>query len=61
MVGSLIQQNFGESLKNHGFGVYSVSKNKYKFEEVDNYRPYLNFKIKDIEDIEKEKERLTNK
>jgi len=61
MVGSLIQQNFGESLKNHGFGVYNVSKNEYKFEDVDNYSPYLNFKIKDIEDIEKEKERLTNK
>ena len=61
MIGSLIQQNFGESLKNHGFGVYNVSENKYEFEDVDNYRPYLNFKIKDIEDIEKEREKLTNK
>ena len=61
MVGSLIQQNFGESLKNHGFGVYSVSENEYKFEDVENHQPYLNFKIKDIEDIEKEREKLTNR
>ena len=41
--------------------MYNVSENKYEFEDVDNYRPYLNFKIKDIEDIEKEREKLTNK
>ena len=60
MVGSTIIQNFGESIKNHGYGMYKVSTEKYKFFSLDNPQPYLNFRIRDIEDIEKEKEILTN-
>jgi len=64
MVGSLIQQNFGESIKNHGYGLYNVSENNYKFFDVDNERLYLQFKItdiEDIEDIENGKEKLINR
>jgi len=60
MVGSTIIQNFGESIKNHGYGVYNVKKEKYKSFNLDNPQPYLNFMIKDIEDIENEKEILIN-
>ncbi len=61
MVGSLIQQNFGESIKKHGFGVYDVENDKYYFEDIKNPEPFLAFKIKDITDIDNGKERLTNK
>jgi DNA repair exonuclease SbcCD nuclease subunit len=60
MVGSLIQQNFGENVRKHGYGVYYVEDDKYDFIEVENLSPYLNFKIKDITDIENGKEKLTN-
>jgi len=60
MIGSTIIQNFGESVKNHGYGTYIVSKEKYRFTELENNQPYLNFRIRDIEDIENEKEILTN-
>ena len=60
MVGSLIQQNFGENVRKHGYGVYNVKNDDYRFVEVTNPSPYLNFKIKDITDIENGKEKLTN-
>tara|TARA_R110001583_G_scaffold78667_1_gene213068 strand:+ start:99940 stop:100728 length:789 start_codon:yes stop_codon:yes gene_type:complete len=61
MVGSLIQQNFGENIKNHGFGVYEIETQKYYFVDIKNPEPFLTFKIKDITDIENEKEKLTNR
>ena len=60
MVGSLLQQNFGETITNHGYGVYEVDTNTYNFIDVKSNSPYLNFKIKDITDIENGKEELTN-
>ena len=60
MVGSMIIQNFGESIKNHGYGVYNIDTEKYKFFNLDNTQPYLNFRITDIEDLENEKEILIN-
>ena len=60
MVGSLVQQNFGESVRNHGYGIYDIKKDKYIFKDVDGPEPYLTFKINDIEDIKNETEQLTN-
>ena len=60
MIGSMICQNFGESINKHGYGVYNVKNNKYNYFELDNPKPYLNFRITDIEDIENEKEILIN-
>ena len=60
MVGSLIQQNFGETIKNHGYGIYELENNVYNFIDVKSSSPYLSFKINDIADIEKEKEKLLN-
>ena len=60
MVGSTIIQNFGESVKNHGYATYDVNKEKYKFYPLKNTQPYLSFRIRDIEDLENEKEILVN-
>jgi len=60
MIGSTIQQNFGESVKNHGYGIFYVKDNKYETIDLTNPRPFLNFKIKSIKDLEKGNERLIN-
>lgn len=58
--GSMIQQNFGETVKHHGYGTYDVETKDYKFHDLDNDRPYYHFSISDIKDIENEKEELLN-
>ena len=60
MVGSTIQQNYGETLKNHGFGIYDVVNDKYEFVDLDNSKPFLSFKIKSFEDILNGEEKLAN-
>lgn len=60
MIGSLIQQNFGESVKYHGYGIFDVETKKYEFYDLKNEQPFLHFKINDIGDIETEKEHLVN-
>ena len=60
MIGSTIQQNFGEKVTKHGFGIYDVDTEKYKFVDLKNPRPFLAFKITSIEDLENGTEKLTN-
>jgi DNA repair exonuclease SbcCD nuclease subunit len=70
MPGSFIQQNFGENITEHGYTVLnldssSVEKNNnerisYYFVDIDNPVKYLNFSIKDYEDIIDENEVLIN-
>ena len=60
MIGSLIQQNFGETVKHHGYGIYDVETDNYTFHDMENEQPFLHFKINDINDIENEKEELVN-
>ena len=60
MVGSTIQQNYGETVKKHGFGIYDVEKDSYEFVDLDNSKPFLSFKIKSFEDIVDGTEKLTN-
>lgn len=60
MVGSLIQQNFGETIKHHGYGIYDIESDEYKFYDLPNEQPFLHFKITDIKDIDNEKEELLN-
>jgi DNA repair exonuclease SbcCD nuclease subunit len=52
MVGSLIQQNFGETVKHHGYGIYDIESDEYTFHDLPNEQPFLHFTIKDIKDIE---------
>lgn len=60
MIGSLIQQNFGEGIKHHGYGVFDMETKKYTFHDLPNEQPFLHFRIDDIEDIENEAEHLVN-
>jgi hypothetical protein len=60
MVGSLIQQNFGETVKHHGYGIYDVETNEYTFHDLPNEQPFLHFRINDIKDIENETEEHVN-
>jgi DNA repair exonuclease SbcCD nuclease subunit len=60
MIGSLIQQNFGETVKHHGYGIYDTQSDKYEFFDLSNNQPFLHFSISDIKDIEDEKEELLN-
>ena len=41
MVGSTIQQNYGETIKNHGYGIYDVEKDKYEFVDLENPKNFL--------------------
>jgi DNA repair exonuclease SbcCD nuclease subunit len=60
MIGSMIQQNFGESVKYHGYGIYDVASDEYTFHDLPNEQPFLHFNITDIKDIDNEKEELVN-
>lgn len=60
MIGSTIQQNYGETIRKHGYGIYDVENNNYKFVDLENPKPFLSFKIESIEDLEHGKEKLLN-
>ena len=60
MVGSAIQQNYGESVNNHGYGIYDVINDTYEFVDLENPKPFLSFKIKSFEDILNGDEKLAN-
>jgi hypothetical protein len=60
MVGSTIQQNFGETVRKHGFGIYDVSQNKYEYVDLENKKPFLAFKIQSIDDLVNGTEKLVN-
>ena len=60
MIGSLIQQNFGETVNHHGYGIYDVVSDEYTFHDLLNEQPFLHFRINDIKDIENEIEEHLN-
>ena len=60
MVGSTIQQNIGESIGRHGYGVYNVETKEYTYTDLFNPKPFLKFEIKSFEDIENGTELLKN-
>jgi DNA repair exonuclease SbcCD nuclease subunit len=57
---SLIQQNFGENVSKHGFLLWGVESRVFTEHDVENKYPYYNFKIKSLEDLDNNKEILTN-
>jgi hypothetical protein len=59
-IGSLIQQNIGESIGKHGYGIYDVETKEYKYVDLPNPKPFLKFSIKSFEDIENGFEKLQN-
>jgi DNA repair exonuclease SbcCD nuclease subunit len=60
MIGSTIQQGFGENVTKHGFGIYTINSDEYIYEELINPKPFLSFKINSIEDLENGTEKLVN-
>ena len=60
MVGSTIQQNFGETVRKHGYGIYNVNTDTYEFVDLDNPKPFLSFKIKSFDDLTTGTEKLVN-
>ena len=57
---SLIQQNFGETVTKHGFVLWDIEIWTYDHYEIENNYPYYNFRITSINDIENDKETITN-
>jgi DNA repair exonuclease SbcCD nuclease subunit len=60
MIGSTIQQNFGETISKHGFGIYDVKKDEYTFTDLENPKPFLSFYINSFDNLENGTERLVN-
>ena len=60
MIGSTIQQNFGETIEKHGYGVYDVENNKYEFVNLVNPKPFLSFKLTSYDEIIDGTEKLLN-
>lgn len=63
MPGSMIQQDFSETVSEHGYNMVTIddeNKFTYEFTDIENPIKYLNFEIYDFEDIENGTELLTN-
>lgn len=59
--GSLIQQDFGESIYGHGYIVLDLDKLEYQSIDIKNKNyGYYTFSINSIEDIEEDREELIN-
>ena len=60
MPSSLIQQNFGESVNNHGFLCWDMNELTFTEHNIDNDFGFYQFKISSIDDIDNDAEVLTN-
>jgi DNA repair exonuclease SbcCD nuclease subunit len=60
MIGSTIQQNFGERVTKHGYGVYDIDKDEYDFVDLPNPKPFLSFYINSIDNLVDGTEKLVN-
>ena len=60
MIGSLVQQNYGENVNKHGYGIYDIDTDEYKFVDLFNPKPFLKFKITSFDEIESGSEKLVN-
>jgi DNA repair exonuclease SbcCD nuclease subunit len=58
--GSLIQQNFGETVTKHGYLLWDLETQQYTEHDVQNDNLFFTFKISSIEDIENGTEKLVN-
>ena len=58
--GSLIQQNFGETISNHGFAVWNVSRLSHKFVDVETNYGLYDIHINDETDLDNNNETLIN-
>lgn len=60
MIGSTIQQNFGERITKHGYGVYDTETGQYDFVDLPNPKPFLSFYINSFDCLEEGSEKLLN-
>lgn len=58
--GSLIQQNYGENINNHGYVEWDVTNMEHRLIEIDNDYVYLTFHITSPLDIEDDTELIAN-
>ena len=59
-IGSTIQQNFGETIRKHGYGVYEIETDTYTFVDLPNPKPFLSFYINSIDCLVEGSEKLVN-
>ena len=57
---SLIQQNYGETITQHGFAVWDIESMEYEFVPLTSDYGMYKFEIKDINDIDNDNEILIN-
>ena len=60
MIGSTIQNSMGESISNHGYGVYNIETDQYDFIDLPNPKPFLKFYIESIDVLVTGSEKLMN-
>ena len=58
--GSLIQQNYGETITQHGFEVWDIQNKTHQFVELPSDYGFYHYEISSIEDIDNDKEKLIN-
>lgn len=58
--GSLIQQTFGETVTQHGFVVWDIENKKHEFFDIPSEYSLYDFSIKNVEDLDSDKETLIN-
>ena len=59
--GSLVQQNFGETIDNHGYTLWDLESKTNVHVEIPNNYGFYQFKITSPEDIINDNEKLINK
>ncbi|MFN7584087.1 MAG: hypothetical protein ACK5P0_01885 [bacterium] len=59
-VGSTIQQNFGENISKHGYGVYDIDTANYQFVNLPNPKPFMKFSMDSFDVLETGAEKLLN-
>ena len=57
---SLIQQNFGENVSKHGFLLWDVKTKTFREHDVENENSLYTIKIKSLEDVDNNKEIISN-
>jgi hypothetical protein len=58
--GSMIQQNFGETVSNHGFLWWDLENKTFEEFNIPTNYGFYQFKIKSLSDLENNTEKLTN-
>ena len=58
--GSLIQQNYGETVTQHGFVVWDMENKTHEFVELPSAYGYYNYEISQLSDIDNNAEKLIN-